>query len=205
MSTTFEVYTPTIKIPSFGAVLELSNAYLKGFLHDIGVKAEIRIDVEVRKRVTHECISFHNNDQAKWSEDSYAWFVVNNQAGGCDAYCDVIKQLDHDRWEDEFKLNSRAANVQGKMRTCLASGFYWWFRRSAGQPSIINLSYGIIAAAFAELTDGIIYSDDNAWDYNMFPTEAGKFLSKYFRPEYPVVEHGSWARKCIDDLVANGK
>lgn len=37
MSTTFEVYTPTLDIPSFRDVLELSNRRLKEFLMNIGI------------------------------------------------------------------------------------------------------------------------------------------------------------------------
>ena len=76
-------------------------------------------------------------------------------------------------------------------------GFYWAFRRSAGQPAVINLSYGLIAAAFAELSNGFVFSDDGAWDYASFPTNANRFLENYFDPQYPVPEYANWAKECI--------
>jgi len=83
------------------------------------------------------------------------------------------------------------------MEKCFESGFYWAFRRSIGQPAIINLSYGLIAAAFTELTNGLIFSDDGAWDYAIFPTSADRFLQSYFNPLYSAPKYASWARECI--------
>ncbi len=205
MTTTFEAYTPTLDIPSYRDVLELSNRRLKEFLLGIGIEKEMRIIMEIRKCRTNQSKNFNFNDKARWAVDEYSWFMVSNQQGGCDAYCCLVEQDNYDYWEYEFKSNNRATNMKSKIRDCLETGLYWYFRRSAGQPSIINLSYGLIASAFAELTNGIIFTDDNAWDYNMFPTEAGIFLAKYFNPEYPSAEHGSWARECINSLVKNLK
>ena len=48
-----------------------------------------------------------------------------------------------------------------------------------GQPAIVSLYYGYLAIAIAVLTDGIIYSDDGAWDYSRLPIEG-----KFFKNEY---------------------
>ncbi len=33
------------------------------------------------------------------------------------------------------------------------------------------------------LTDGIVHSDDGAWNYNSLPARSSEFLESYFRPE----------------------
>lgn len=88
----------------------------------------------------------------------------------------------------------KAKKLHDIIRTSMEIGYYWSFRRSAGQPGIINLSYGLIAASLAKITDGFIYTDDGAWDYNCFPASADDFLSWYFKPEFAV-------RKQDNDLV----
>jgi len=68
---------------------------------------------------------------------------------------------------------------------------------------LMLLSYGLIAAAFTELTNGLIFSDDGAWDYAIVPTSANLFLQSYFNPQYPAPEYASWARECIAILKNN--
>ena len=199
MSTTFKVYSPTKILPFFNDVLSLCNKYLRESLEKHNVNKSFIIDVRIQKSETHDVVSFDKTNPVIWSDDEYAWFTIMGQPGGCDAYYRMIDDLDIDCWNGEFIYNERAKKIEPQMRKCLDTGFYWYFRRSAGQPAIINLSYGLIAAAFAELTNGFIFSDDGAWDYAMFPATAHYFLQDYFNPQYPNPEHADWAKKCIDN------
>jgi len=202
MSTTFEVYTSTKNIPSLSNTLLLSNKYLSDKLKSHDIDGNYLIDVSIRCIKTHSLIPFNKTSPAIWSTDcEYAWFTINNQPGGCDAY--ISKSNDYYRleaWNDEFVSNERAATIQAQMMKCFETGFYWTFRRSVGQLAIINLAYGLIAAAFAELTKGFIFSDDGGWDYAMFPTTASHFLQNYFNLQYPKTENANWAKECIDIL-----
>ncbi|WP_321827729.1 hypothetical protein [Maribacter dokdonensis] len=77
----------------------------------------------------------------------------------------------------------------------------WYFRRSAGQPGIINIGYGIIGASVAELTSGILSSTDGAWDYRQFPAESKEFLEFYFRLDKAINDdNAEWARHCISGI-----
>lgn len=77
----------------------------------------------------------------------------------------------------------------------------WSFRRSIGQPGIIVLSYGLISASVAELTNGILWSDDGAWDYERFPAESKDFFDWYFRPDKALdADKADWAKRCIDGI-----
>ena len=48
-----------------------------------------------------------------------------------------------------------------------------------GQPSIVSLYYGYLAIGIAILTDGLIYSDDGAWDYSRLPILGEDFKTEY--------------------------
>ena len=83
-----------------------------------------------------------------------------------------------------------------------AHGHHWSFRRSAGQPAIINVAYGMIAGSLAELTEGFIYSGDSAWDHERFPATTQEFFSWYFRPDKAIkAEHAELAARCIKWIV----
>ena len=206
MSTSFEVYAAPANIPSFDDILSLSNRYLKEKLAKHGIYDEYIIDVSIRKITAgdfHDFVSFDKKAPALWPMDDgyYAWFTVGNTPGGCDAYIYKVGDFyNMEFWEEELKLNERAKAVAPEMRKCLENGFYWSFRRSMGQYAIVNLSYGLVAAAFAELMNGFIFSDDSAWDYNIFPADAATFLQHYFDPEYSDPRYASWAKQCIDAI-----
>jgi hypothetical protein len=64
---------------------------------------------------------------------------------------------------------------------------------------MINLGYGYLAGALAELTDGFIYSMDGAWDYDRFPCRADEFYAVYFRPDKALEPNKKeWAERCIE-------
>lgn len=61
--------------------------------------------------------------------------------------------------------------------------------------------YGLIAASVAELTEGFIYSGDNAWDYERFPAQANEFFSWYFYPNLAIDPNNQeWATRNIQFL-----
>jgi hypothetical protein len=72
------------------------------------------------------------SDRKVFDRDSYLFIRIDGVPGGTDGY---------------FRRREL-------VRRCRSVGHTWWFRRSAGQPAIINLAYGFVAAALGELTDG---------------------------------------------------
>jgi len=207
MSTVFCVYTTTSTIPSFNEVLTLSNKYLVEILKKHRIYDDYLIDVCIIDEQTDEVVPLDKSSPAVWSIDNqYAWFTVNEQPGGCDAYVNNFSDYSNfEQWYIDFIDDTQVKVCKSKLKECFESGLYWEFRRSAGQPAIINLSYGLIAAAFTELTNGLIYSDDGAWDYAIFPTSANHFLQNFFNLQYSNPEYANWAEKCIDIIRNGGK
>ena len=84
------------------------------------------------------------------------------------------------------------------MQKCISVGHHWNFRRSAGQSGAINILYGILSGSLAILTEGVVFSDDSAWDYNKMPIEGERFLENYFRPAKET--DPETRRKAIDSI-----
>ncbi len=202
MSTAFEVYPGTSEIPSFNQVVNLSNERLKVYLSSIHVHADIAVNVELRECMTNKVLHLDLKKPFKFDDTRYAWFTVGSEMGGSDSYFRRLYELDKDVWEAELASNMRAKAIENHIQDSLKLGYYWYFRRSVGQPSMVNLTYGIIAASLAQLTKGFIFTDDGAWEYRKFPTTAEDFFSWYFRPELSSYENDrSWSRECVSDII----
>lgn len=202
MSTTFEVYPKTATISSFQNILDLSIIKLREFLKDFGLSYNLEIKVRLYSEETYQAQPLDLQAAAKWDESNYAWFYIPQIPGGTDVYFRELSHWQQEIWDEIINENRRATEKKDLIQACLKNGYYWVFRRSAGQPAIINLSYGLIAASLAELTEGFIYSeDDNACDYERFPATASEFFFWYFRPELAVEpDKKVWATECIKDL-----
>ena len=201
MSTTFYVYPGKDYIPTFSELLDISNKRINDFLASLGSVKGVTVDVEVHNSEDHSQIKFDINDKLNWNDDAYSWFFVRGLGGGTDSYYYRITELDKEAWKEEFETNIRAQQLQNVINRSMFIGYHWSFRRSAGQSGIINLVYGIIAASLAEITDGFVYSDDGAWDYNCLPALADDFFKWYFKPEFTgKSEDKLWVQNSIKSI-----
>ena len=184
MATTFDVIPSTNTDVTFGEVLELAQANINRSLAKLSTPQSIDLRAEI---ITGEHrIDANPTAPFAWPHNkTYAWFSINGIAGGTDAYCDTISSsygvkgrqwwfLDELREAPAFQAQHEAI-----LSKAIALDRKWSFRRSMGQPPIINLSYGIIAGALAELTCGLVFSGDGAWDYQRLPISGTEFLAKY--------------------------
>ena len=202
MSTTFQVYPQTSYIPSFKEVVAVSQQKLNLFLEDYSIKAHPPIAVQLRSQEPDTILSLPWEQPAIWSQECYAWFHFPLVGGGTDAYFSYLDPEDREYWNERCQTDEWVAKRQELVLSCLTQGYFWRFRRSMGQSGLINLTYGLVAASFAELTDGFIYSEDGAWDYERFPATAQEFCSWYFRPAQAIrVDYKNWAERCLGAIV----
>jgi hypothetical protein len=200
MSTTFDVYPGTTDLPSFAAIIERSTEELHRFLGSVGVKARPLIHLRIQRCDGDSHVPFSLDSPAQWGEDAYAWFMVGDVPGGCDAYFDNDRVQILERWEGGFD-DLRCKRLGPLIQQCIATGHRWWFRRSAGQSAVINVAYGLIAASLATITNGFLTSDDSAWDWERLPAPPHEFLKWYFRPEYAIAGNfREWSQRCIGHL-----
>ncbi|SCX60413.1 hypothetical protein SAMN03159363_2173 [Variovorax sp. EL159] len=203
LSTTFEVYPQSRGVPSFNELIELATIRLSEQLRRRGINAEPKLQALVLRASSNEKVAIALDGPMTWEEDKYAWLCVSGVPGGTDVTYQPVREIDRRNWRHIFKSNTLAKAEESRIESCLDVGYFCTFRRSAGQPAIINFAYGIIAASLAELTDGIIYSDDSAWDDERFPAAAAGFYEWFFDPESTSDNNrANWARTCLA-MIAN--
>lgn len=207
MSTTFEVIPVETDFITFRQVLELSEKRINLFLQELNPDFKIDLKVNLHDNGEKYVNEIDLNSKFEWKENEYVWFYVNGIAGGTDVYCEELKDSEIDPQNPWWNLEEMCSNnrtisdLESKIEKAKIINRYWWFRRSAGQPGIINLSYGLISASIAELTNGFIWTDDGAWNFNKFPAEPNEFYRWYFKPEFE--EHYAskeWAERCISGI-----
>jgi hypothetical protein len=207
MSTTINILPVETTEITFGQVIGLSEKHINAFLKSNGIKKEIELQVNIHDNNEKYKFDIELSDRFEWKTNEYAWFTIKGVAGGTDAYCELLSDPvinPNDPWwklTDLKEDNTTINDIDIKLEKSKKLNRMWYFRRSAGQPGIINIGYGIISASVAELTSGILSSTDGAWDYRQFPVESNKFLEFYFRPEKAISDDkAEWAKCCIDGL-----
>ncbi len=66
---------------------------------------------------------------------------------------------------------------QERLEAVLAQDHYWFEYRNFGGPGVASTGYGLVAAALAEATDGIIASFDSAFEIEHNGEDAATFLT----------------------------
>ena len=201
MSTTFSVFPLRTDLPSFREVLNLSTEKLNRFLKDYQIDFQAKIEVRLLADKDNAEQKLDLDSLAKWNDDFYAWFSVSNINGGADSYYWELSEEDKADNLEEL-LNKELEEGRRKLiENCLENKVQWHFRKSAGQLCITGIAYGFIASSFAQLTNGIIFSGDGGWDYQIFPATFDEFDSVYFRPEKAISEDKQRGVKdCIENL-----
>jgi len=207
MSTSIDIIpVDTIDI-SFGDVLLESENQINYFLKSIDINKAIKLSVNIHDNNEAYVNTVKLSDKFYWKESEYAWFAIDGIIGGADGDCDTLisKDIDPDNpwWRLEIfeTSNSKVSSIRQKLEQAKKLNRLWNFRRSAGQPAIIALSYGLISGSIAKLTNGILWSDDGAWDNKFFPVESDEFLKYYFRPNIATSNaDAEWSSGCIDSI-----
>lgn len=179
MSTSFQIFPTTKNKPACNEIIKYSMNLFCRFLQ----KEKISCDIEITaSEVSCENKVYNSPKLLVSNEDNYTSFTLNNE-GDAYVFYHKIDDIDKDFWDEELKENKKAKSLKEKIDANLGTGYYWSVKRTVGQPVILSLYYGYLAIAIAVLTDGIIYSDDGAWDYSSFPIEGIAFENEYLNIE----------------------
>lgn len=201
MSTTFQVLPTVDEIPSFRAVLDSSQPVLARLVHArVGLHTQLRMNVSLLENRTNRRLPLDLDAPAVWPNSAYAWFSIAGSPGGTDASFDRFDDDDRSTWSDEMQSEHYgfwAPHIHSALRV----GHSWRFRRSAGQPTIIKLAYGVLAAQLATLCGGLVDSSDSAWEAVRLPAWPAPFLETYFDPTAAVShDFADWARRSLGSL-----
>ena len=195
MSTTIDIFPVETLDISFGQVLELSQKNLNAFLKSIDINKEVVLEVNLYRN-HGEKIDFQMTDKFEWKDDNtyedeesneYVLFTIKGIVAVAEAYMETIYQNGcMDPWwqlEDIIKSKNKIANLTSKVEKIKQLNKKWHLRCQWSNPTIMYVSCGLISAAIAELTSGILYSYDGAWEINAFPAESKAFLDFYYQKE----------------------
>lgn len=175
MSISFEIFPTTKKIPKCEEVNEYSINLFNGFIQNENIVYDIKCKVTEVSFDSKKCkkpVFLTSN------EEKYTIFNINEE-GEIYVFYDKIEKIDEEFWNEEIKINENARFMEKKIWDSLKTGYSWRVKRTMGQPAVVNLYYGYLAIAIAVLTEGILYSDDGAWNYECFPIEGKSFEKEY--------------------------
>lgn len=175
MSMSFEIFPTKKKAPSCNDVIEYSVQLFSEFFKKENISQTININT---REVTYDNKVCTNPISLVLDENCHIVFNVNEE-GEVYVFYHELTDLDKDFWNEEVQGNKNAQLMKEKIDANLEIGCSWSVKRTMGQPAIVSLYYGYLAIAIAILTDGIIYSDDGAWDYSKLPIEGEKFKTEY--------------------------
>jgi hypothetical protein len=204
MSTTIDVIPVSTMEITFGDVLAKATGRINERLAALGLAGHVDLQVNVHKRDESVVREVAAPDLFVWTDDEYAWFSIKGIAGGTDAYMDALERADIESDEPWWYIryiseyNTDIPDLAERLEQAKLVNKRISFRRSMGQPGIIALSYGLIAASVAELTNGILWSDDGAWSIKRFPADHKGFFDWYFVPELALRDDDrDWAERCL--------
>ena len=180
MSMSFEIFPTTKKKPKCDEIIKYSVQLFTEFLKK--KKISQGIDITTRE-VTADNEVYINPISLVLKENYHTVFNLNGE-GEVYVFYHELSDLDKVFWNEEIQENKNAQSMKEKIDANLEIGYSWSVKRTMGQPAIVNLYYGYLAIAIAILTDGIIYSDDGAWDYSRLPIEGKDFKTEYLNIEY---------------------
>lgn len=112
------------------------------------------------------------------------------------------REEDLDCWYNIHCLKEMAGyrpDFDARIESAKKLNFCWHFHRSGSQPPIVFLAFAVIAGIVAELTEGLINSDDVATGNNVLPATGEDFLTWYFRADRAKAEHNpdaAWDEWC---------
>ena len=179
MSLNFEIFPTNNKKPNCDELIKYSLQLFNEFLEKEKIVQDISI---ITRAVTNDKEVYTNPVCLTLKENCYTVFNLNNE-GEVYVFYHELTDLDKDFWNEEIKGNKNAQSMKEKIDANLKIGYSWSVKRTMGQPAIVSLYYGYLAIAIAVLTDGIIYSDDGAWDYSMLPIDGESFKTQYLNIE----------------------
>ena len=175
MSMSFEIFPTTQKKPNCDEVIRCSVDLFNEFLRKENISQKINITA-IEVTANNE---IYTNPTSLVLKENYHTVFNLNKEGEVYLFYHELTDLDKDFWADEIQGNNRAHSIKEKIDANLEIGYYWSVKRTMGQPAIVSLYYGYLAIAIGILTDGIIYSDDGAWDYSILPISGKDLKTEY--------------------------
>ncbi len=206
MSSTIEIIPVENKTYTFDQICSLSQQKLNAFLKKIGV-GEMTISATLRDEEESYSLGCNPEASFNWQENEYIWFTINDIDGGIQVYKDQIKDelIDPTNpwWclDDLKQCNTSITDLDQRLEKVKIVDTCWYVNRNFGMQAIFYVLQGCISEALAELSQGIIWNEDGAWEMSKFPTLSIDFSSWYLNADATEEEYyRELAKDCIKEI-----
>ena len=193
MSTTINVYPTTDFMP----LVEQTRARMQELFQELldrhGINSKITVEVYYPS-AAEEPLRYAD-PELRWRKDLHLGFgYLINGEWDSSSWPSCFPVEDEDRISEEdlvYPFESKPEHLglwsiveefedllpPEQLEKVLAQDHYWHEYRNAGGPAVASTGYGLVAAALAEATDGVIASFDSAFDIEHNGESAEQFLS----------------------------
>ncbi|QPL05152.1 MULTISPECIES: hypothetical protein [Actinomyces] len=193
MSTTIDVYPTTSHLP----LVEQTRARTQELFQELLDRYEVGSTIEIKAFYPTDNdtdIRYVNKDVA-WAPDThlgFAYWIDGKWDSSSWPSCfpvgddDRISEEDlvypFDSKPEHLGLWSIVEEFEGllppeKLARLLSQDHYWYEYRNFAGPAVASTGYGLVAAALAEATDGVIASFDSAFECEHNGETAEEFLA----------------------------
>ncbi len=211
MSTTIEIIPVETVSITFGNVLETVQKKINTFLSTLNVKP-ITIAIKIHDENENYQLSPNLEDQFSWKQNEFIWWTISGTEGGIQVYTDSLKDelIDPDNpwWVfDEMIMNNNSIDdIETLIDKAKQFDTCWYVNRNFGMSAIFYALQGVISATLAELTSGIIWNEDEAWEFDRFPSTSKSFENWYLQEKHATTEEfKTLAKECIEEIVSKFK
>lgn len=87
MSTTFQIYPRSSRIPTFSEVVDLTSREMSRRLEELQIYQTIQMTYPLRSLDERSFTMPDPSQDFVWEKDSYLWFGISGLEGGIDGYC----------------------------------------------------------------------------------------------------------------------
>lgn len=188
MSATIEVIAVNRKHFSFEEVIEDIRNRLNQKLTSLGIK-EMTLNVSLHQEEEQYQLPCNPEADFVWKEDEFLWFTIEDVDGGIQVYRDTIKDelIDPtDPWwclEEMIQQNTTISDIETYIEGVKNMDTCWYVNRNFGMSAIFYVLQGVITETLATLSDGIIWNEDGAWEFEKFPMLVDEFSKSYLIAE----------------------
>lgn len=102
-----------------------------------------------------------------------------NDIGELYIYFHRINDLEIECWNEVLLTNNTAKQHEREIHKFMNVGYSWEIKKTISQPPLVSLYFGFVSMVIANLSEGLVYSDDGAWEYSSMPMGFGEFEKTY--------------------------
>ncbi len=161
MSINYDIF-PTVKSCIPVEVIHKELDKVMSFIYDYN--CEINIDI---KDINSNSLLYYNKTLSR-DINNYIIIKMKN-VGEIYVFNNTVSDIDIDFWNTEMTENKNAVKLIDEINKNIIVGYYWTVKKTISQPKMIEPLFDCVTMIIANLSKGIVYTDDGAIEYEKVP------------------------------------